>query len=79
MSSNVPAWDAADVTPSDSTDHSGNPFRSLYVGTAGDVAVETEGGTAITFHNVPGGAVLPVRVVKVMSTNTTASDIIGLR
>lgn len=57
----------------------------IYVGTGGDVAVmpaDQEGKTspaAVTFKNVPAGTVLPIQVVKVMSTNTTASDMVGLR
>lgn len=72
-----PAANAGAVTPSDSTLLSG--VRSLYVGTSGDVAVKFPGNaTAVVFSNVPDGAVLPVQVVQVMSTSTTASNIVAL-
>jgi hypothetical protein len=66
--------DALAVTPSDS---SAVDFYGLYVGTGGDLAVKGQGGQAVTFKNVPAGAVIPLRVLCVMSTNTTASNIVG--
>lgn len=72
-----PAAEALEVTPSDVTVLS-PPCRSLFVGTAGDVAVDMQRtGTAITYV-APGGVVLPVRVSKVLATGTTASDIVCL-
>lgn len=32
----------------------------------------------VTFSNVPAGVILPVRAIRVNSTNTTASDLVGL-
>ncbi len=53
--------------------------RGLYVGTGGDVKVDMMAtGSAITFKNVQSGTVLPIRVIKVYSADTTASDIVGL-
>jgi hypothetical protein len=50
--------------------------RSLLVGTGGDVAVVfAAGGSAVTLKNIASGTILPVQVTKVMSTNTTATDI----
>ena len=72
----APAGDAFAVTPSDTTQLAAN---ALYVGTTGNVAVVTEAGTTVTFSSVPAGAVLPVRVRQVLSTNTTASNIVALR
>lgn len=68
------ATDAEAVTPHDTNP---NVFNALYVGTTGDVAVVTKEGTTVTFQNVPVG-ILPVAVTKVLSTGTTASDIVGL-
>ena len=64
------------VTPSDATVVS---FSSLYVGGAGDVAVTMVSGDVVTFSAVPAGSFLPIQVTKVMSTNTTATLILGLR
>lgn len=72
----VSAHSASAVTPSDSTELPCT--RALYIGTTGNVAVVmADDQTTVTFSNVPVG-ILPVQVTKVMSTNTTASDIVAL-
>ena len=71
-----PASHAFAVTPSDAADLD-NWALALYVGTAGDVRVDTWGGETVTFANVPAG-VLPVRVKRVYATGTTAAGIVGL-
>jgi hypothetical protein len=51
----------------------------IYVGTSGDVAVVPENdNTSVVFKNFPSGLVLPVKVKKVLSTGTTASDLVGV-
>lgn len=70
-----PADSAVAVTKSDSTVLT--ETRGLYVGVEGDVAV-TIGGANVTFVGVPSGAILPIRVTKVLSTGTTASSIVAL-
>jgi hypothetical protein len=70
------AADAFSVTPSDATVQG---FRALYVGGAGDVAITTWAGTVVTFKAVPVGAILPIQGTKIMSTNTTATFILGLK
>lgn len=53
--------------------------RALYVGTAGNVAVIlVDDSAAVTFSNVPAGAILPLACKQVRLTNTTASNIVGL-
>lgn len=70
-----PAVGAFAVTPSDSTVIAA---RALYVGVSGDVAVICKGGSAaVTFVGHPVGY-MPVEVTKVMSTGTTATDIVAL-
>ena len=49
----------------------------LYVGTGGDVVVETTSGSQVTFKNIANAQFMPVQVLKVLAT-TTASDIIAL-
>lgn len=72
-----PAGTLAAVTPSDSTDL--GSCRALYVGGAGNVAVLAAGNSAaVTLVSVSAGTILPVRVRKVMSTNTTATNIVAL-
>lgn len=53
--------------------------RGLYVGTTGDVAVVMSvGGAPVTFIGVQGGTVLPIRVRRVNTSGTTATNIIAL-
>lgn len=55
------------------------PTRALYVGGAGDVQVDTLGGEEKTlFSSVPAGTIIPVQVVKVWSTSTTATLIVAM-
>lgn len=67
----------AAVTPSDSTDLTG--ARAVYVGGAGNVAlIAIDDSAAVTFTAVPAGHIIPVRVSRVMSTNTTATNIVAI-
>ena len=63
--------DAALITTSDTTTF--NP-SVLYVGVGGNVRVLTAQGTDIVFASVPAGFILPVQVIRVYATNTTASS-----
>lgn len=64
---------AAAVTTSDTTTF---PESTLYIGTAGNLSVETAGGDVVLFSNVVGW--FPVKVVKVRATGTTAAGIVRL-
>ena len=64
--------DAAAVTPNDSTNLSQPSV--IYVGGAGNVKVTTAQGTAVTFTGVNAGTVIPVQVIRVWSTGTTATS-----
>src|SRR5260370_62890 len=67
---------AAAVTPSDVTDLT-QPCE-LYIGVTGDVKVNMSGvGTAIVFKAVPVGR-LRIKVIRVYSTGTTATNILAL-
>jgi hypothetical protein len=73
-----PADNAAAVTPSDGSDLA-NFSRALFVGGAGAVKVDMVGGTtAVTLTGVVAGTVLPMRVSRVYSTGTTATNIVAL-
>jgi hypothetical protein len=56
----------------------GNPGCFLYVGGTGNVSVITIGGDQITFNGVPAGTTLPIQVLKLRATGTTATLINGL-
>lgn len=74
---------ASSVTPSDtlgipSVSGGKNNGCVLYIGSAGDIRVETVGGDDVTFKGVNAGQFFPVNVVKVFSTGTTADEIVAL-
>lgn len=76
--------EAAAVTPSDTVNVTTKLNSSiLYVGTTGDVKVliagETNSLNAVTFKNVSSGTFLPIVVDYVLSTGTTATDIIRVK
>lgn len=73
----APAYRGAAVTPSDATVLDPTT-RALWIGTTGDLAVRTIGGDTITLANVQNGTLLPLAVDQVLSTGTTASDIVAL-
>lgn len=73
MSNDQPANQAKAIVPSDTADAR---WRSLYVGVVGNLAVQTADGQVTTFVEVVGW--VPVMVVKVMATGTTATAIVGL-
>lgn len=50
----------------------------LYVGTSGNLKVRTAGGDDVTFNNIQNGSFLPINVVRVFSTGTTATNIVAL-
>lgn len=69
------AGDAVAITPSDTA------FVDLigvYVGGTGDLVVTTASGD-VTFSTVPAGARIDLRITKVKSTSTTATNIVGLK
>lgn len=68
---------AAAVTPSDSAFLKAT--RGLWVGGAGNVNVDMAGdGETVLFAGVPAGTLLPIRVVRVRSTGTTATTITAM-
>lgn len=66
------------ITASNTVDFAGGLVRGIYVGGSGDVVAVSENGTAVTFKNVPAGGILPIRARRVNSSNTTATDLVGL-
>lgn len=71
----APATRGVAVTPSDTTVLG---CRMIYVGGAGDVAVQfVDGGATVTFTAPTVGAVLPVSAYRVMAA-TTATAIVAL-
>lgn len=74
----TPSTNGEAVTPNDSADLS-YVSRGLWVGGAGNLAVILKGmQTPVTLVGVAAGSLLPLRVSRVMSTNTTATNIVSL-
>lgn len=72
-----PAINGQTIAPSNSNLLT-NVTRAIYVGSVGDVAIEFVSGAQVTLQAVPSGTILPVRAQKVLSSNTTATGLIGL-
>lgn len=76
-----PATHQALVTPSDTADLPDGPCRSVFVGVAGTVALIAEddaASTQVTWTIAAVPYVIPVAARRVMSTNTTSTNIIAL-
>ena len=76
---------AAAVTPSDTVNIPSlasattvNNGCVLYVAGAGDLKVKTAGGDEVTFTGILAGTFLPVQVVRVFATGTTATTVLAL-
>jgi hypothetical protein len=68
--------DAAAVTPHDTT---ANVYDALYIGTAGTLKVKTFKDSTVEFGNVAAGSTITLSVKLVYNTDTSASNIVGLK
>ena len=67
---------ARTVTPSDTVNLS---YPSvIYVGVGGNVQVTTAQGDQVTFVGLLAGQVIPVQVIRVWSTSTTATTMLAI-
>lgn len=73
----APASGAFSITPADGSDVTWIT-RGLYVGASGDVKVDMEDGTTVTFTSLSAGVIHPIRAKRVYSTGTTATSILGV-
>lgn len=71
------ATDGVAITPSD-TAILADITRGIYVGGTGAVVVEFVSGRTATFPAVPVGTILPIQAVRVLSTGTTATNLVAL-
>ena len=72
-----PCMNAEAVTKHD-TNNMAQTSRALFVGGAGNLVAVMAGGTTVTFTGVVAGSILPIRVTRVNSTNTTATNIVSI-
>jgi len=66
---------AAAVTTSDTTTF---PPSVIYAGSGGTVRVMTAQGTDVTFSSLQPGAILPLQVIRVYASTTTATNIVRI-
>lgn len=75
---NSPALNGFVIIPDNNTETT-QVTRALYIGSGGDLNVLLRDDlTPVLLKNTQSGTMLPLRVKKVLSTNTTATNIIGL-
>lgn len=73
-----PAENGVAVTPSDSADLT-QATRGLFIGGDGNVSVDFAGGqTAVVLNGCKAGSILPISVIRVRNTGTTASGLVAL-
>lgn len=72
-----PPGEAVAIVPDDGGDLA-CVTRAVYVGGGGDLRVRMQGGAEVTLAAVPAGAMLPLRVARVLATGTTATGLVGL-
>ena len=68
-------------TPEDYTVYQANPEPNaflLYVGTTGDLSIQTSLDRAVILRNVGNASFIPIGVSRVNTLGTTASDIVAL-
>lgn len=73
----APGVGGAAITPSDTADL-GLPARAIYIGGGGNIKLKTVDGSILTFAGLVAGTILPVRALKVYSTDTTATSLVAL-
>lgn len=66
-----------DITPDDANDLA-SMTRGIMVSGAGDLHAVLKDGDALTLPGLTPGVIYPLRVVRVLSTGTTATGLKGL-
>lgn len=73
----VSAHGARAITPHDTNVLTGGICRAIYVGVTGHLNVKLPDGQTVLFKNVPVG-IFPIQAEIVLSTSTTATELIAL-
>ena len=74
----APATGLAAVTPNDSANLPDGLCRGVWVGVGGDVVVDTPSVTNVKLVGANAGSIIPVAVIRVRSTGTTAGSIVAM-
>ena len=72
-----PASHAFAITKSDTVNFDFST-RSIYIGGDGNITVVTVNDEVVAFVGLIAGTVLPIRIKRVNSTGTTATNLVGL-
>lgn len=72
-----PANGAFAITPSNTNDLA-RVTRGIYVGGTGNLKVDMDDGTTVTFTSIAAGVIHPIKAQRVYATGTTATSIIGV-
>lgn len=73
----TPAESLISITPSDTVNLT-KPIRALYVGVSGNVKIIDMTGATITLVGLAAGIFHPVCAVRIFTTDTTATSIVGV-
>lgn len=52
--------------------------RAFYTGSGGDIKITTHDKQDVSLVGVPAGTIFPIRMRRLWSTGTTATDVVGL-
>lgn len=73
-----PQYPGGAVAVSTASDNTLAKISVIYVGGAGNVNVLTAQNDTVTFYGLNAGTVIPVQVVKVFSSGTTATNLVAI-
>jgi hypothetical protein len=73
----VSARRASEVVTSNTVTYE-DPTRGVYVGVGGNVKVDMVSGGTVNFLNIIAGTLLPIQVVRIYATGTTATNLVAL-
>lgn len=73
-----PQYPGGAVAVSTVSDNTLAKISVIYVGGAGNVNVLTAQNDTVTFYGLNTGTIIPVQVVKVFSSGTTATNLVAI-
>lgn len=74
-----PIRSIVEVDVSASDDEPSLKYRAVYVGTGGNLKIDTPDSTGVTLVALAAGVWHPMEVTKIYNSGTTAEDILGGR
>lgn len=74
---NSPIIDGFSITPNDAADVQ-EVTRAVMVSTMGNLTCTLKGGSTMTLTSLVPGVMYPLRVIRILTSGTTATGIVGL-